>query len=467
MTGTEAPARQRDRILRAVAPGLLLAATIVVLAFSAEIAQLGLRAVSAVSAGLAAAALLAVAVVQRGRFASGAFLYLVIFLLFHLGLTSLWVLTGDGDVFAVPSLRGWLSRDSTRSAVLLSGCAAAAFALGVAATSNRPGPSRGGVKIKDAHLRRWLAGTGAVVLFGSVVAWFTSVVTTAGFSILWAPYAQLLEQTAGSGAVPWAYAGIGLGLSLVAIGPPGRLRATAFVSFAVFAIVALPLGLRGEVLFPLCGAVAVLAARRRVRLRWAAACGLAALVAIAALGEVRQLGLEGVREGTVTANPLDAVAEMGSSLRPVSEVVGWHQSGEPLLLGGSYVAPFQRMATGVLGIRSTPGTEDQRLLNVVISQRVGLIGFSPVAEGHRNFGAVGAVGALFVTGLLLGWLDARSARAIDQALFAAVYVPVLIQVRNSFAAVPGQVLVGLVIVLASVLICRHRQTGVEHRAQPA
>ena len=84
----------------------------------------------------------------------------------------------------------------------------------------------------------------------------------------------------------------------------------------------------------------------------------------------------------------DAFAEMGGSLHPVEKVVRWRAEGDPLEMGASYWAPIERGAARVLpGLQTSVAEDDMRIMNVLVTDRVGPIGFSPVAEAYRNFGA--------------------------------------------------------------------------------
>ena len=81
------------------------------------------------------------------------------------------------------------------------------------------------------------------------------------------------------------------------------------------------------------------------------------------------------------------------------------------------------------------------MFNVEIANRVGQIGGSPVAEAFHNFGTVGVVLFMAVLGALLVRLERRS-----DAVVGVVLLPLLIQVRNSFAPVPVQIGIGLLLV---------------------
>ena len=104
---------------------------------------------------------------------------------------------------------------------------------------------------------------------------------------------------------------------------------------------------------------------------------------------------------------------MGGSLHPVENVVRWRAEGDPLELGASYWAPLERAAAWVLpGLGTAAAEDDMRIMNVLVTDRVGPIGFSPVAEAYRNFGAPGVAIVLGLLGAALAWID----RIVDRRL---------------------------------------------------
>ncbi len=194
----------------------------------------------------------------------------------------------------------------------------------------------------------------------------------------------------------------------------------------------------------------------------AAALGLGLLFLIPVVKEVRNTGLGAVPD-VLAAPRLDALVEMGGSLRPVEQVVRWHAEGDPFLLGGSYWAPFERAAARLLpDLRSSAADDDLRLMNVLVMDRIGAIGFSPVAEAYRNFGAIGVVIVMALIGIALAAIDTiRDPRRAVLAI-AVFYPPLLINIRNSFVAVPVQCLAGIALLLG-VAALRHMLNGMMTR----
>jgi hypothetical protein len=299
---------------------------------------------------------------------------------------------------------------------------------------------------------------GSVLVFGSLAAWCAIVVATGGVTGFFSSYSEYLDSTSEFGpalAVIWPVLGCGVVLSVT--GRSGWHRNAALLAFGGFALVALSLGLRSEVMFP--GIVVLVALARcgkAVTPVKAGAFALALLVLIPVVRDLRDSGLTRLADAEFTAPGLDALAEMGGSLHPVEKVVRWHAEGEPFENGATYWAPFERAAAKLLpGFRNRAAAEDDlRIMNVLVLDRIGAIGFSPVAEAYRNFGPIGVVVVLGLLGMMLGAIDTIRDPGRAVLVIATVFVPLLINVRNSFVSVPAQCVAGLVIVIV-VAVAHH------------
>jgi hypothetical protein len=156
---------------------------------------------------------------------------------------------------------------------------------------------------------------------------------------------------------------------------------------------------------------------------------------------------------------MDAVAEMGYSLRPTTVVLGWHSRGEPLRGGDTFLAVPARALEKLVG--EGPPAFDTRLFDVEILSRVGAIGGSPVAEGFHNFGLAGVIGVMALLGLLVAIVSRNPRTPTDDAFVGAVLVILLTQVRNAFAPVPVQLLL-VVALFAGVRLLTADRTGSSH-----
>jgi hypothetical protein len=167
------------------------------------------------------------------------------------------------------------------------------------------------------------------------------------------------------------------------------------------------------------------------------------------IGLVRITRRTGLTEArlSVGSAPLDALAEIGHSLRPTVFVLGWHSVGEPFRHGVTLLAVPLRFVEATTGWHGGSPAVDDRMFNVEILERVGPIGGSPIAEAYHNAGLAGVVLFMAGLGLLIGRLERRPGNPFGDATVGLMLLPLLIQVRNSFAPVPAQLAFGLLMLL--------------------
>ena len=382
--------------------------------------------------------------------------YLAIFWCFHFGLV---VVLASGYITPTdlsPWDESWALSPFASEAAVLALAGALAFSSGaclILSGRSRPAVRPGGrIDLVHAH-----GFAGSVLVFGAIATWCAIVVFSGGLGALFSSYEDYLQTTGDFGtvfAVIWPVLGCGIVMSVT--GKHAWYRTAALVAFGAFSLVALPLGLRSEVMFP---TVAVLIALARggkaLTALQAAVCGVTILLIIPIVRDLRESGVRALPKAVLTVPGLDALVEMGGSLHPVEKVVRWHAEGEPYEKGASYWAPFERAATRLLpGEHSSAADDDLRLMNVLVLDRIGAIGFSPVAEAYRNFGPIGVVIVMGILGVIIGAIDTVTDPIMAVRLIAIVYVPLLTNIRNSFVSVPAQFAVGIVIAVVMVTV-RH------------
>ena len=306
----------------------------------------------------------------------------------------------------------------------------------------------------------------SALVFAAIVLWCGSVLMTSGASGFFGAYGDYLtaiDQVGGFMGVVWLALGVGIVMSVT--GRHGWLRTSAIAAFGCMALIALPIGLRGEIMFPTIAAL-VAAARCGWTLSPGKACAflIGLLIVIPAVREIRSTGLQGLPDVAFELRMFDAFVEMGGSLHPVEKVIRWRAEGEALDMGSSYWAPVERAAGRVLpGLQTSAAEDDMRLMNVLVTDRVGGIGFSPVAEAYRNFGAVGVVLVLGLLGAGVAAIDRMANRGLAVLAIAIFYVPLLINVRNSFVSVPLQCGLGALFV-AGIHVMGHVSAAIRGRA---
>ncbi len=433
-----------------------LVALFAVAAWASSFAELAEHSAARLSvAVVAGCVLLCVRAQPRGVWACSS-VYLITLSVFHLGVAALFATDTSFDRIRGQYDFRWLAVYPMSRLFAVATLGVVSAAVGVAAMTllravrvagDRPVPVAGDLPATASPDRPDLrAPAGLVVLAVSVVGLVAIVLAAGGIGLLFGSYAAVGQTALRGPLVPYVLLGVGLGLALAVIGGPSRWRTAALVVFALFAAVALPLGLRGEVMFPAVAAAAV-AARRRIVVRGVVVL-LGAVMLLALIGglrEIRESGLAATRLSAITFSPVDGIAELGASIRPIGSVLEWRDEfGERPPAGSTFYGQLDRLVSGrLLGHPQPSQFSDERLFNVLMLDREGPIGGSPIAEAYYNFGARGVVGFLLLTGLVMAWMDhGRSVRRTDTACLVLL-VPLITEVRNAFAAVPVQVMLGL------------------------
>jgi len=471
-----AAGRSRSR-LQEILPHLFLVCLALMLAALTSVDQAGLSlaATADITSLCAVGAIIMVVRVSPRRFWSASAMYLFVLCLFHFGLATVYGLGLPIGSATLANMSVWFYTPYTKEALILTGMGVVSCGIGILTAllwgtkraQSVPSPGSPSspvspslpVSLESGSIDRAFLVTGFALVLVSVCGWFLIAARAGGGGILLGSYETFLAVVGESIALTLTYYGINVGMVFLAAAQPAALRRVAFAIFCLWGLIALPLGLRGEVLFPGLTALVIMAKRRPpFSAKVALLLGLLLLSSIAALREVRQVGVQNVGSTTVSASPLDALTELGSSLRPVSEVVYWRATGDQFIDGASYWAPFDRALAKIIpgrGWKLPPAEADPRVLGSLATMRGdGAIGFSVVAEAYRNFGPAGVCVIMALIGLLLGRLDLWPPTVERQVLLGVILVPILVEVRNDFTAIPFQILEGCIVVYAVLVIAR-------------
>jgi len=391
---------------------------------------------NAVAFGLALA--LCLALLARKGLWRPSTAYLVLFGLFHGGLL-LSVAVRGVDAFTAYDV-SWLYRGYTTEATRLAILGMNAFTLCAELAARRAGrpavTTPPTVDTRPLDNPRGYGVIGLAVEFAGLAIFTGAVMGAGGFAQLTGNYPAFVQANQYNELLGYGTLFIGMGATLAIISG-GPARVAGWLGFAGYAVVAFQIGTRGEVLFPLLALLVVEARRgRRLRPLWTVL-GVPCVLGLIGLVRSTRLPDGSGMASTLWSAPLDAVAEMGYSLRPTTVVLDWHAFGEPFRHGITLIAVPVRFVERLTGWHGGPPVRDDRLFNVEIMDRVGPIGGSPVAEGYL----LGAIG------FAIGWLERRPATLLGHATVGVLLLPLLVQIRNSFAPVPAQLAVGAVLLL--------------------
>ena len=442
-------ARRAPAPSRALSGILAVLTFVVTLAWYTELAELSLRTISLWSLFATASAFVFLTRRSLRGFWSASSIFMLVAMCFHQGLLIYSALdiapTFDGQTGL------WYTTFYTKQAAVIVTASLTAYGLSAAALAGRIRADEDAEPLAAGDRAAGVFGFGGfAALTLAVAAWFLYTASALGAGFVLTSYERYLRTTAGQ-PLPYIFYLIGLGLVVaVASGSP-KWRKRTIIVFTIFALAALPIGLRGEVLFPAAAAAAVFARRSKLPRGLIVVALLVVLLSgIHALQQLRTEGLGGTTLGEITASPLRGVAELGGSLRTVQAVASWRAvDGPENPHGSTYAAPFDRAIAGrLLGQTQPPAASDMRLLNVEMRTRETTIGGSFIAEAYRNFGLLGALLIPALIGLGLGAFDRRRSTVVTDAMLGVVLVALLQHVRNSFAPTPAQIVIGLVFVAA-------------------
>jgi hypothetical protein len=203
--------------------------------------------------------------------------------------------------------------------------------------------------------------------------------------------------------------------------------------FAAWAAVAFPLGLRGGVAFPALFAIGLLASQGVIRL------SVSKTIVVMTLFFLISAAVAATRVSTSTASFLESlsfvrgIAEVGGSQRPSYEVMKWLATGDAFRLGETYFAPLERLFLRIFPLWDRPPDEfDLRLMNVLVLDRVGPIGFSISAEAYYNFGAFGSAIIGFIAGTITQNMGKSAAAGHSKLIMIGLCFPIFIHIRQDF-----------------------------------
>ncbi|MBD1390511.1 O-antigen polysaccharide polymerase Wzy [Neiella sp. HB171785] len=385
------------------------------------------------------------------------FIFFIAFGVFHGGLILASGMGGITDEDILYQISFWFSSEETYNAIHLINLSFLALGIGVVVCTK---PQQLAGPLNTTEYQKKLFDIGGLMVSAVVVLFFMVAIAT-GAIASYGSYLSVVDSTPIVGLLfTYIYLFIGLGMVLLTVCYDKSFGNRYFVVFAIWALVAFKLGLRGEVMFP--SAVGACMLGRKCKPMNGALLVLAIIVFLISAGIVKNLRVSGDYSGSqeMSMNPLNAVAEMGSSLRAVDEVIRWRRSGDELLMGASYWAPIERqLALLIPQMERLPAAEDHRLLNVKVIERTGPIGFSPVAEAYINFGESGVFILFVLFGAVLAMLDNLRSTLVGDVLLGVSLLPLFVMIRNSFAHVPVQIILGVVVTGALMIMFRKNSKG--------
>ena len=232
--------------------------------------------------------------------------FILVYCIFHFGIIVINAANLPLSKEFQAYLNKWWFNDSTHYAIVLVSIGLTSFASGslLALSFGKRGHE---IKEEKYAIERVVLLTGFCLVVISVSIWFFDIFAKGGLSLLTGSYHDYIDNDS-AGFLDGYHLHFGsLGLIFLAISKPGKLRNVGLIIFAVFAIFALPLGLRGRVLFPVLAAIAVASMKKiPISTTKTLILGLCVLSAISVFRQIRQVGLAETKIDQLSLGPLKA-----------------------------------------------------------------------------------------------------------------------------------------------------------------
>lgn len=389
------------------------------------------------------------------------FIFLAVVGVFHVGLVLANAVNGITDEDILYQISRWFYTVETDNAIHVVNLAMIGFSLGAILCSKYALEVNDLASDNIAYRKRLFHIGGALLVIFVLIFFAITIFTGAIYS--YGAYLKVMSENPLFALIfSYLYFFIGIAFVFVCVSYRRQFGYFYFAIFALWALFAFKIGLRGEVMFPSAVAACMLGRKGAPIRGWILA--ILVITFLIITGIVKNARVSGDYSQDMGVNPLNAVAEMGSSLRAVQETIKWRKNENfQLLYGGSYWAPIERqLALLVPQLERIDVDKDGRLLNIVVQKKAGPIGFSAIAEAYINFGEKGVIVVFFMLGWLMAKLDSSSSTIRNDILIGVGLLPLFVTIRNSFIHVPVQIILGLSFALMLMYLAFKKSDSTPH-----
>jgi len=377
---------------------------------------------------------------------SGSMMYLLLFWLLHFGLTFTSVVYPSALESSEVQELAWLAEMNTRVAMIVAviGAAGFVFAAGLFARPVRETPGAAFDDAADGGDDPTMRVLGWVLMaFGFGVVLY-AIYLHGGTSVFGMGYYEVRRRFSEPPDMQTAVEVSQLGCLFALAGASRRWVAPMAAWTLAIGIPMLALGLRNLAMLPLITFVVVLRVRGIRMPRMLVAAGVIALtVLFPFLRVIRNVGVQNREEADVAdASPLQTFTELGGSLRATKAYIDRIEAGDPLLLGASYWAPFDRQVLSriIPDAEQVPYDDDVRVPGRLVSRYEGAVGTSATGEAYYNFGAIGPFIYFGAVGALFGWLERRRRLSPERAaILGAMMIVFYFNIRAEWINVPVRI----------------------------
>ncbi|MED4070080.1 O-antigen polysaccharide polymerase Wzy [Priestia endophytica] len=226
---------------------------------------------------------------------------------------------------------------------------------------------------------------------------------------------------------------------IISTGNRKQIKIGLFI-YCFTAIILLITGNKGEVLYAILACIGVSQYRGlKIKPRLLIFLSTLLFIIIPFITSVRQKGVLNSL-GQIGFSFTDSFIEMGFQLRvSVYVLEQFSLSTREFIYGFSYYNPIiniiDRFIPFIPFKLETPSSFDFKTSPAFSGQ-----GFSQVAESYANFGLFGTIFFFLIIGYVVSKIESKSLRPLQLAYFTSIIVILINVTRNSFAFVPGQIL---------------------------
>lgn len=252
---------------------------------------------------------------------------------------------------------------------------------------------------------------------------------------------------------------------VISTGNRKQIKIGLFI-YSFSAIILLLTGNKGEVLYAILACVGV-AQYRGLKIKPSLLIFLSTLlfIIIPFITSVRQKGVLNSL-GEIGFSFTDSFVEMGFQLRVSVYVLEQFSQGiREFIYGFSYYNPIINIIDRFIPFiplkLNAPISFDFKTSSAFAGQ-----GFSQVAESYANFGLFGTIFCFLIIGFVVSKIESKSLSPLQLAYFTSIVVILINVTRNSFAFVPGQILLMTVLFFFLTSLIKKRYVVIKTNDNP-
>lgn len=358
-------------------------------------------------------------------------IFFLVFCLFHIGIPFSNFFIGSGDGYFNNYISGWYYNVYTINSLSLVNV----FILMYTALSSLRFVDRGEDKNLYIFKDPYLISIYKLILFSLVFFWILIVYFIFGIK----EYSDIYQEgKAGLLEFFLIFVPSFISFSFLFLLTNKKSYIFSWIIFLIWAIFAFNLGIRGPVLFPL--SIGLFITCKVYNYNISMLKFLFFFVIFCYMVSYKFFKRSNLDFDYI--NPFFALQEMGSSLRPLNETLVWMENGiYDFQYGITYFAPLERFFIKIFQLYELPlDINDNRLMNIAITQNAGPYGFSIIAESYINFGLIGVIILAISLSLYFNKIDNNINILLKNPFQIIFLIAIFFHIRQAFVGAWGVLL---------------------------